>query len=275
VAFGQQTQGVNNSAPPDETSRVRWNANHYPPGHKVTAADVAQAEADFKNAQAGISRLNKASADALAAGNYAVAETNARLSKSIGPSAPADELLAQALVAQGKDKEALDQYQNMIPNRPVNSGDLAAYGLLLLKAGRYAEAVAAYNKAMPPLSQDELAGVTRGSMGDDYPLRAGYHFDPDTPQPVELETALHIAYGMRGSWPGRMQSDKSMDQFKLALQLSPDSEVAKYYYDNGLQHQSTQSHLQRSNEQRMAAMQAADTLRTEARTIVNRTLVKP
>lgn len=174
-------------------------------------------------------QLEDSAAKALDAGQPATAEADAREALScLGTdSGKGWEILAEALDAQGKDREALQVYGNMTRQGQASAHNLLPYALLLLKAGQWAPAVAAYDKALPDINSD------RGL------LRANSHFSPDVPEPRALATAIHIALALtqinNGTWGGHMQNDKAMAHLQAALMLSPGSDLANYYYGYGWQ----------------------------------------
>ncbi|MBV9850893.1 MAG: hypothetical protein JO250_14570 [Armatimonadetes bacterium] len=173
-----------------------------------------------------IDRLDQTAWAALDAGNYAEAEADARQSVTLGiASGLGQELLAQALYAQGKDAEALQVYQAIADAGGVFPRNMLPYALLLLKAGQWAQAVAAYNKQLPYLSDGDM-------------MLAHSHFSPDAPQPQELEAAIHIGLGLTGDFRGnhwnRGVGDPTASEFRKALALEPDSALAHYYYGHGL-----------------------------------------
>ncbi len=172
-------------------------------------------------------RLDQASAAALDAGQYAEAEDNARQSLSIGhDSGLAQELLASALNAQGKKQEALEVYKEMTNEGDAFPRNQLPYALLLLNSGQWAQAVAAYNKALPTLADGKL-------------VRANSHFFPNVLEPAALGTAIHIALGLTynwsDSWGRHQQNDKALSEYTKALQLAPNSDLANFYYGYGLQ----------------------------------------
>ena len=174
-------------------------------------------------------QLDRAAASALHAGRPGEAEADVRqaLAISQGTDGLGDELLAAALEAQGKDQEALLAYKRMVDARDDATRVLLPYALLLLHAGRWEQAVAAYEKALPLLA-----------FGDG--VRANSHFRRDVPDPVGLETAIHIARGLtynaEGDWAHESQDEEALSEYSKALQLAPDSDLANYYYGYGLQH---------------------------------------
>ncbi len=170
--------------------------------------------------------LDAAAATTLDLGQYTEAEADARQSMSVGPdSGIAQEVLAAALNAQGKTQEALEVYQQMASVGGDQARNLLPYALLLLKAGQWAPALAAYNKAQP---------FANGTL-----ISANNHFARTVPQPKDLEAAIHIAlgltYGSEASWGGHSQDDKAMSEHKQALALEPNSALANYYYGYALQ----------------------------------------
>ena len=169
-------------------------------------------------------RLAHAAAAALATGRYAEAETTARQALALGhDSGVAQEVLASALNAQGKEQEALHAYRMLAGGEQPRN--LLPYALLLLKSGRWASAIDAYNKALPHLADGDL-------------MRANSHFSASVPRPTALATAIHIALGLTdGSgtdWAGHTQRDKALGEFTKALQLAPTSPLTNFYYGYGL-----------------------------------------
>ena len=162
------------------------------------------------------------------AGDYPEAEANARQSISLGlASGRGQEYLASALYAQGKNQEALQVYKAIADEGDVFGRNEVPYAVLLLKAGRWAEAVAAYNTTLPYFSDHNM-------------VEAYSHFSPDVPQPKELAVALHIAQGIvyKGD-PGEDSSspyETAMRQYSKALHLAPNSALANYYYGCGWQY---------------------------------------
>ena len=105
--------------------------------------------------QAG--RLAHDAAIDLHAGNYAQAEAEAREAISIGSltAGVADEVLAAALEAQGKDQEALQAYWVMVVDQNASYPRvLLPYAQLLLKSGQWAQAVAVYNQTLPTMGNE-------------------------------------------------------------------------------------------------------------------------
>lgn len=195
-------------------------------------------------------RLDQAAVAALDAGQYAEAEDDARQSASLGAgSGLCQELLASALNAQGKTQEALQAYKVMADEGDTFPRNQVPYALLLLKSGQWAQAVAAYNKALPDLSDM---------------VQANSHFSPGVPQPKELAVALHIAQGLTygvATWGGHMRQEEAMGEFDQALQLAPNSPLANYYYGYGWQHLDLKSRMRVANAQRAkAAFQKAAAL---------------
>ena len=177
-----------------------------------------------------IGRLDQAAAEALAASQYTEAESDSQQAITLGlDSGVAHEVLASALDAQGKDREALQAYYILVTDGQGHLGgqprNLLPYALLLLKAGRWATAVAAYNKALPHLADGKL-------------MQTNSHFSAAVPEPTALATAIYLALGLTydsgDDWAGHSQRDKALDEYAKALQLAPNSDLANYYYGYGL-----------------------------------------
>ena len=172
-------------------------------------------------------KLEDSAAKALDAGRPADAEADAReaLRSRRTDSGKGWEILAEALDAQGKDQEALQVYGRMVGQGDDSVHVRLPYALLLLKAGQWAPALAAYDKALPSVT------VEPG------PLRANSRFSPDAPEPAALATAIHIALALTqfnlSSWGGHVQNDTAMAHLRAALALSPGSGLANYYYGYG------------------------------------------
>jgi tetratricopeptide (TPR) repeat protein len=205
--------------------------------------------------------LDQAAAEELHQGNYVQAEADARQSISISPSGVSEEVLASALDAQDKDKEALTQYQTVVEHYDLQPRNLLPYAQLLLKSGQWAEAVALYNQVLPHLpdvgSHPEIPTVHDGDV-----IRANSHFSPDVPEPAALATALHIARGMiynaTTGWAGDSLDKEAMAECAKALQSAPDNALANYYYGVGWQNLSLTDRAKFGNaEQAKAALQKA------------------
>ena len=203
-----------------------------------------------------IQSLNHAAAVALHAGDYATAEADARASIAVGQdSGVAEEVLAQSLEFQGKDQEALQEYQ-----KPVLCGSVInaarnglPYALLLLKAGQWSQALAVYQKTLPLVSEQGIAiiwprwdGTSRTvplvseQGGTLMPQLSSVTFSPDDPQPVALEAAIHVARGLTYNggcdWAYNSQDDKALVEYQKALQLAPDWDIANFYHGYGLKY---------------------------------------
>jgi len=167
-------------------------------------------------------QLNHDAAAALHAGQYAVAEADVRQAMSLSPlDGVGEEILAAALDAQGKNEEAIQAYGKMVNSGVRFPRILLPYSLLLLKSGRWMQAAAVYNMALPNLAQGKL-------------MQANSHFSAAEPDLASLEVALHIAKGVTFTgaedWAGEHQDIEAMTEFKKALQLAPNSDLANYYY---------------------------------------------
>lgn len=172
--------------------------------------------------------LDRASATSLHAGLYAQAEAEARQALSLGQgTGVAEEVLAQALDAQGKEQRALQVYHVIVvEHKDRQPRNLLPYALLLLKSGRWAQAVAVYNQALPHLGQGELE-------------RASSNFSADTLEPTALAVAIHIERGRlfnsAPDWAREPQNTEALAEYAKALQLAPNSPVTNYYYGTGWQ----------------------------------------
>lgn len=169
--------------------------------------------------------LSQAAAASLHTGNYTQAEAEARqaMSVEILPGI-GEEVLAASLNAQGKDQEALQAYQMVIDHVDRQPRNVLPYALLLLKSGRWEQAVTTYNRVLPLLAEGEI-------------MRTNSHFSPDVPEPTALAVAIHIATGLTYSteddWAREGQHKEMMAEFGKALRLAPDADLANYYYGFG------------------------------------------
>ena len=204
------------------------------------------------NEQQGL--LDRAAAASLHAGRYAQAEADARQALSLGlDPGVANEVLGAALGAQGKEQEALQVYRALTINGKDGlegqTRNLLPYALLLLKSGRWEQAVAAYNAALPHLGDGQL-------------IQATSRFSLDVPEPTALAVALHIARGLtyngQCDWAGESQNKEAMAEYGKALQLAPDSPLVNYYYGIGWQKLSPAERAKSGSEQQAkAALQKA------------------
>lgn len=230
-----------------------------------------QKERQARNAEA-IQLANDAAVD-LHAGKYALAEMEARQSLSLSNGGVADEVLASSLEAQGKDREALGHYHIMVVDQKAGYPRvLLPYAQLLLKSGRWAEAVAVYNQALP-LLPDVGTHQENPTVHDGDLMTASSHFSADVPEPATLATALHIARGMvyntTPAWSGDAQDTDAMAEYARALQIAPDNALANYYYGVGWHKltpaeqvkfgtvQQAKAHLQKAEKVGNASIKAA------------------
>ncbi len=231
VAFGQMLQSPPTSVGQEDreqgVSALRGQA---PQSRRAVSGDSSYIPpTPLQEAQREQARsLDRDASTFLHAGHYAQAEAKARqvLALTGGYDLLGPEILAVALDAQGKTQEALQAYKVIV----VGEGDTAPrtllpYALLLLKAGQWAQAVAAYDKALPHLAFGEL-------------VRANSDFSPDAPEPTALATAIHIARGLtynaEADWARETQDKEALAEYEKALALEPDSDLANYYYGYGL-----------------------------------------
>jgi len=210
--------------------------------------------------------LDRTAAASLHAGHYAQAEAEARQALSMGlDSGIANEVLGAALDAQGKEQGALQVYHAWIMEEKDGpkgqARDLLPYALLLLKSGQWAQALAAYNAALPGLPS---VGPHRETpiVQDGEVMRANSHFSPDVPEPTALATAIHIARGLvynaSSDWAGESQNEEAAAEYGKALQLAPDSPLTNYYYGVGWQQLSPAERAKSGSEQQAkAALQKA------------------
>jgi len=184
--------------------------------------------------QAG--QLSLDAATDLHAQNYIRAEAEARAALAINDDGRAEEVLAAALEKQGKDQEALRQYQTAVEHYDNQPRNLLPYAQLLLKSGQWAQAVSVYNEALPHLPDVGLHLETPIVHDGDL-IRANNHFSPDVPKLGALATALHITRGMiyatSPGWAGTGQDTEAMTEYAKALQTAPGNAMANYYYGVG------------------------------------------
>jgi tetratricopeptide (TPR) repeat protein len=163
-------------------------------------------------------------------GKFTVAESAANRAIALG-SVKANYLLSAALVGQGKTKEAMAVYASLYASNESSPRELLPYSLLLLKSGQWDQAVDVYHRTLPRVGTFLYNGANL--------LTADSYFSYGDPQPVDLETDIHIAMGFTnvystGFSPGRYFPDKDLEQYKDALTLEPDSPLANLAYAYGL-----------------------------------------
>ena len=214
----------------------------------VLAGHTAQAQTAISHRPAPISsktreearesfRMASTAAADLHMGRLALSESEARQALVIDTTnGVAQEVLAATLEEQGKDQEALQQYQTIVEHYDKQARNLLPYAGLLLKSGQWAQALAVYNQALPHLPDvgPHLEGTI---IHDGDVMRANSHFSPDVPEPMALATAIHIARGMvynnTPGWAGTGQDTEAMAEYAKALQTAPGNALANYYYGVG------------------------------------------
>lgn len=208
-------------------------------------------------------RMASTAAADLHAGHYALSENEAREALAIdATNGVADEVLAAALEAQGKDQEALQAYRVMVVDQKASYPRvLLPYAQLLLKSGQWTQAVAIYNQVLPRLP-DVGPHPETPVVHDGDQITTNSHFSPDVPEPAALATALHIARGMVLSattgWAGDSLNTEAMVEYGKALQLAPDNALANYYYGVGWHKLSPAERLKFGHaDQAKAALQKA------------------
>ena len=175
--------------------------------------------------------LNRVGKEALQENRFPAAESAFRGAITIhtgwGPSYYG---LAQALTAQGKTPEAIQIYRELIYPRSnwvsstgTETRTLMNYAALLAQTGQWAEAVSIYEKALPDLPGGDLPKID-------------VHFDPRVPQPTELLAAAHIALGLAANFGNDSDDNRAVDEYRKALSLAPDWDLANFYYGFGLRH---------------------------------------
>ncbi len=175
----------------------------------------------------------------LHAGHYVLSENEAR--EALGEDTTngvAEEVLAAALDAQGKDREALQQYQTVIQHYDTQPRNLLPYAQLLLKSGQWTQALALYNRVLPSLPDvgPHLEAIV---VHDSDAMQASSHFSAAAPDPLGLATAIHIARGLvynsTSGWAGDSQDTEAMAEYAKAFQLAPNNALTNYYYGIGWQ----------------------------------------
>lgn len=209
-------------------------------------AKIEEAQADYRDGEA-----------ALRAKDFVNAEANFRASLALFPG-EAYLGLAEALTAQGRTAEAIQTYRLMFkPNPACGFGGsyitrtYLNYALLLDQTGQWAEAVAAYQYALPTLPGGVLPKINA-------------RFDPDAPQPVALAAAVHVALGLDASFVPEdgeeyeQSQGRAFQEYAKALQLAPNWDSANYYYGYGWQRLDHKSRARiGSVQQARAALQKA------------------
>jgi tetratricopeptide (TPR) repeat protein len=170
--------------------------------------------------------IDKEAQDALDRNDLPNAEYFARQGEAIH-SYNCDDILSQTLYLEGKTDEAFIKLKEMVEQK--NGDDarwLLPYAVLELKAGNYNNALMAYNKA------------TLRFNGQYKMLNEHNNFDPNNPQPNDLAVAIHVAlaitYHQIGSVNDTVRTPRSLNEYKQALAIEPNSPLAQNQYAHAL-----------------------------------------
>lgn len=221
------------------TATVHMSGSNYAPPTPEQQAKIEKA-----------ARLGGTAFYSLKAGRYAEAEAEAQASMSLIPDdGMVLEVLAASLDAQGKTDEALQAYQALTRGEKGTLGGqprvLLPYALLLLNSGHWAQAVAAYNAALPFVGDSfanvearlKAAGPSGRIVQDGEVLASNSHFSPDVPEPGRLALMIHLARGVKFNaeedWAHDPQNTEAFAEYGKALQLAPNSGLTNYYYGVG------------------------------------------
>lgn len=182
--------------------------------HELTPGQQARAKQ--------LQQLRDDGMKAFKAGRYGEAIADARQAIAMNEADPlAPKIVAQALEAQGKIPEALAAYQALADRGSSHPEDLMPYALLLLHQGQWGAALAAFEKALPFVSEGVL-------------LRANSGFSFDAPQPATLEAAIHVARGLTYNTGDIVtphpQNERALIEDQKALALAPESPLTNFYY---------------------------------------------
>jgi tetratricopeptide (TPR) repeat protein len=226
--------------------------------------------------------LSNAGERDLQAGLFSTAEAEFRASilaskRENQPWTSAYEGLARVLTAQGKTAEAIQTYQTIFYDLPMRgihyddpkkqeayrakvyqnpvqyggSGSVSVfdglyYALLLNETGQWPQAVNVYESALRELPAGDLP-------------RIDISFAPETPQPVEMEAALHLALGLADNFgPYADGNNRAMVEYSRAMQMEPNWVLTNYYYGYGWQRLSPAERVKvGSVQQAKAALQKA------------------
>ena len=217
----------------------------------VTAISPRGQEKQYEEVTAQVIELDADAAAALNAGQYAIAEAEARQSVAMRiASGKGEELLASSLYAQGKTQEALVVYKAIDDANGAFPRNELPYAQLLLQEGQWPLAVAAYNKSLRLLNEGDL-------------VSANSHFTPDVAEPAELAAAIQVGMGLTmegGDFHGTYEArtEQALGHFQKALALEPDNALTNYYYGYGWQKLSPADRLKFGNtQQAKTALQKA------------------
>lgn len=196
-------------------------------------------DAFFQNvATAG--QLDWLAAKDLDAGDYADAEVQAREAENIGVVGDRNDILAQALEAEGKYSDALAVDEEKFGPDEANrsSSELLRYSQLLLIAGRNKESLTAFELALPHI-QDLGIRHAGSAINDGALVKANALINGGPTGTQEFAAAIHVARGICDNNANYASdgfgNNRAIKQYTAALALEPTSGFVNYYYACGLE----------------------------------------
>lgn len=168
--------------------------------------------------------LQRSAPAALYAGDYKKAEADARRLIAIEHGGElGEEMLGQALMCEGKNAEALKTYSYLVNDMHLSYAEfLLPYSLLSLKAGNWPQAAKAFDSALDTL---------------DSTMKARLEYYSNIPQPKQLASDIHVGLGLiydAGFSVLYPQYSRALNEYKTAVEIAPDSRLARFYYAYGL-----------------------------------------
>lgn len=206
--------------------------------------------------------MEKAGLAAMKSGDLVTAEADLRGAVAAGSwNSTAYCELAELFVAQGQTAKAIQVYRKLFYGTQAETGmspdtvtaslnltrnDFGTeafpawmnYSILLSQAGEWHEAVSVYEQALPLAPGGQLPKIN-------------VHFSADSPEPVALQAAAHVARGLHYSVQG--SQNRAIGEFSGALQLEPNWAVTNYYYGYGWQRLSPDERSRYGTEQQARA----------------------